>query len=72
MKFLKTIATWTFACTVGLAAAPLDTMAKPVSADSLVRVTAVRDAYPFWSPDARRLYLLPIEMAKPAAISISI
>ncbi len=26
-----------------------------VSADSLIRVTAVRDAYPYWSPDGKQI-----------------
>jgi Tol biopolymer transport system component len=35
--------------------APMDSAAEPVSADSLVRVTAVRDAYPYWSPDGTQI-----------------
>lgn len=55
MNSLKTIVAWTVACVAGLATTPLVVMGEPVSADSLVRVTAVRDAYPYWSPDGGQI-----------------
>ncbi len=55
MKSLKAIATWTVAFMAGLVMTPVDSTAEPVSADSLVRVTAVRDVYPFWSPDGGQI-----------------
>jgi Tol biopolymer transport system component len=40
---------------LGIAACMACNLNAQVSEDSLVRVTAVRDAYPFWSPDGKQI-----------------
>jgi Tol biopolymer transport system component len=55
MIFFKTTIASAVASIVIIATVSVENPVAQVNADSLVRLTAVRDAYPFWSPDGKQI-----------------